>query len=598
MIDRDTDIFDDNSFFIIEYEPGAPQAAPRNVTQSQVIPQYGASPPQDIPQPRNVTQSQSFSQPQPVPPPAPQYMPRTAPQPAPRSSYQPLKIEPPEKDEIRELFYAMRNIAKQHFSPYMNFTRIYDKKVRQDNSLVFYKQGIFMKDFTDDYKEQADFSSYFPYYQMMGYGQLRTYFSWRARVRDGNVSAASLSYVFLYIYELLNNIGVESPKDGMDRLLSLRSAFKAFDPSIEKYIVKWLKDYFIYYGLPGSFGDFAQEHGLAGNYVKTGDTGGILDLFCAVSKYDIRKSAFFTADKSKLITDCLYFLINDLRQAFKTFNINFDEIVFGTPKKTVVWAPFKDALFYNWMVQPDRQVILSEKEIYICRQNKWTFGTSPASESGRRFIGYIFKKAESVLRDLTKYKFKLAADINMINEATIRKIKDPGLNLDKIISDSVTEFYREATKTVVTVEDSSLKRIRQEALFTQERLIVNEEDIGVMAFKETPAVLDTVWEPVSGAVSDVVSDAILKPVQLPSSSGGWEKLKSTLNKTELQALAVIFQGGTNIKQFADKNDIMLEVLIDGINEKSADSIGDSLLDDESAIYKDYREQVKEMVESI
>ena len=38
--------------------------------------------------------------------------------------------------------------------------------------------------------------------------------------------------------------------------------------------------------------------------------------------------------------------------------------------------------------------------------------------------------------------------------------------------------------------------------------------------------------------------------------------------------------------------------MDGINEKAMDSIGDSILDDGFELYDDYREQVKEMVESL
>jgi hypothetical protein len=40
---------------------------------------------------------------------------------------------------------------------------------------------------------------------------------------------------------------------------------------------------------------------------------------------------------------------------------------------------------------------------------------------------------------------------------------------------------------------------------------------------------------------------------------------------------------------------MLEVLMDGINEKAMDIIGDNILDD-LEIYEDYKDQVKGMVE--
>ena len=41
--------------------------------------------------------------------------------------------------------------------------------------------------------------------------------------------------------------------------------------------------------------------------------------------------------------------------------------------------------------------------------------------------------------------------------------------------------------------------------------------------------------------------------------------------------------------------MMLEVLVDGINEKAMDAIGDSLIDDEFVLYEDYINQVKELV---
>ena len=54
--------------------------------------------------------------------------------------------------------------------------------------------------------------------------------------------------------------------------------------------------------------------------------------------------------------------------------------------------------------------------------------------------------------------------------------------------------------------------------------------------------------------------------------------------------------GADFRQFADDHHVMLEVLADGINEKAMDYIGDNLLDEDLAIYADYINQVKGMVE--
>ena len=93
--------------------------------------------------------------------------------------------------------------------------RRFDQYYNTSQALVFCKQAEFMAKFEDDYPEYAEFSMYFPDYQRMGYRQLRTYFTWRSKVRQGQVMRTSFSYVFLYLYELINNIGVESGEDGL-----------------------------------------------------------------------------------------------------------------------------------------------------------------------------------------------------------------------------------------------------------------------------------------------------------------------------------------------------------------------------------------------
>ncbi len=81
-----------------------------------------------------------------------------------------------------------------------------------------------------------------------------------------------------------------------------------------------------------------------------------------------------------------------------------------------------------------------------------------------------------------------------------------------------------------------------------------------------------------------------------SMSDSWGELWSILSEVERQALFMALKGEADIKGFADSCGVMLEVLLDGINEKAMDLVGDSLLDDEFTIYDDYMEQVKRMVE--
>lgn len=485
------------------------------------------------------------------------------------------KIEKPERDEVRELFDQMRDIARNNRFVIYGSTKFYNEKVRQENSRVFYKQGMFMKDFEDDYKDTVAYKEYFPYYQMMGYRQLRTYFTWRTQVRKGKVEKNSLSYAFLYLYELLNNIGIADPQEGLDKLLSFWKEFRVYHPDIDKYVLRWLKDYHIYYDLPQPFTEFVSQQELSGQYPGLSGTEDRFDLYCTLSKYDIKKSTFYTEEREKLLRDCFDFTMDRLNTIFQEHGIDLESAIFLPTKSRAVWRPFQDALFYPWRQQRDRSVVLSSKEIYVCSQNQWTYQTAVTADSGRRLVGYILKQMESVLRQTVKFKYKISAGIDMMHPTTVKQLKEAGIALEQSISAAVTEFYREATKTVVTVDREALAKIRKEALMTQEKLIVPEEEETLVRQETMPL-----------------------PVHVESTEGDvWSELGAMLTQTEQEALLLTLEGNANIKQFADAHGIMLEVLADGINEKAVDTMGDSLLDDEFMIYDDYLEQVRIMLDA-
>lgn len=54
---------------------------------------------------------------------------------------------------------------------------------RQKN---FYIQGQFMADYEDEYKKYFAFKRFFPTYHDMNVGQLRSYFTWRTKIRKGD----------------------------------------------------------------------------------------------------------------------------------------------------------------------------------------------------------------------------------------------------------------------------------------------------------------------------------------------------------------------------------------------------------------------------
>ena len=114
---------------------------------------------------------------------------------------------------------------------------------------LFYRQGTFMANWEDDCPYAGLFKSYFPTYNAMSDRQLRGYFTWRAAVRAGDIQETSLSFAYVYLYELINGIGIADPLDGFRKIEAFWQAYRAFAAELDRYVNVWLQDYAVYHGL-------------------------------------------------------------------------------------------------------------------------------------------------------------------------------------------------------------------------------------------------------------------------------------------------------------------------------------------------------------
>ena len=510
------------------------------------------------------------------------------------------KVELREKDPVRERFDKMRDIARNYRFSVYGSNRFYDPRVRWETARVFYKQGVFMQDFIDDYEETAEYSSYFPNYQMMGYEQLRTYFTWRTKIRQGIVEKTSLSYAYLYLYELITNIGVKDSSEGLEQLMWFWQEYRELDASLDNHVPAWIKDYHIYYELPHTFSEFVEGVGLQQFYPELSGQENRFDLFCGISPYDIRKSAFVSEENLPLFQESVGQVLEQISELMAEQGASLEDSIFQPMKSMAIWQPFKDSLFFPWNSQPDKTVMISPKEIYVCSHNSWGVSRVITTERGKKLLGYIFKQTEAVLRRLTGYKHKLKADASLLTHESVKMLENTGSSIEKLVTETVTAVYREATKTVVKVDVSNLQKIREEAYITQEKLTVPEEEEWSIAVKQPVQEAALEEAALKEAAEQEPQEKTMITESVPAAEeqerGPWAELKQTLNNVERQALDVLLQNAENLKAFADSRSIMLEVLIDGINEKSMDAIGDGLIDEEFMLYEDYIEEVRKLVE--
>ncbi len=124
---------------------------------------------------------------------------------------------------------------------------------------AFHHQAMVMKDFNDS-AEQVPFSAYYPVYASMTIPQMRSYFSLRHRLRQGHHPDMHKSYLYVYIYETLMLIPDLTPTEAIDTLLDLRQAYGGDDSRLRNYLITWAQDLAAYHGVePVPQGLFDQD---------------------------------------------------------------------------------------------------------------------------------------------------------------------------------------------------------------------------------------------------------------------------------------------------------------------------------------------------
>ena len=469
-------------------------------------------------------------------------------------------------DPIRRRFYDMRGLASNN--PYT-----------WNDARLFYKQAKFMEDFADDYEGCAEFFMHHPCYQRMGYERLRTYFTWRVRTRKGDFAPIGLSYIFLYVYELLGCIGVSEPADGLAQLMRVWMAYRATESALDEYIPSWMRDFHVYYELPRSFVEFVEEHGLREFYGEMflfdTENDGLLEAWNKISGYDVTKSKFYAVpENAALLGRCFGAVIRTLDGFSVEKGTRLKSLFALTSTQRISWEPFRRAMFHPWLRQSDRYIELPGGEIFHCQNNEFTVNYSAPYAHRKDVAGFFIKKTEACVRHAIGFKSKITADVSSTHKATtvLREMNLTARDLESTIESAVAEYFRELNRVVVTVDRTNLDRIRVEAHDTQDKLIVEE------------------------VVSEVVTIEPTPKAKSPQPANGWDALKQALSEAEHMALALIICGG-DIRALADEHGIMLEVLADGINEKALDTIGDNILEftDDLVAYDDYVENIREIV---
>ncbi|MBE6869438.1 MAG: hypothetical protein E7494_11900 [Ruminococcus albus] len=431
---------------------------------------------------------------------------------------------------------------------------------------LFGKQGSFMADFEDNYEKIIPFEHYFPTYNDMTLEQQRTYFTWRTRIRQGDYMDISLSYIFVYIYEMINLIGVKDPSEAYESLKTLLEKYGESYPKLKRFVSIWLNDMVIYYGLDiallNSSGILEFDDSLCVLLDLDGHTDDeVFSALCTMSSYNAEKSAFYKTYPEEFRTVAV--------RSYKAFSEYYGahrkktlfEKLFG--KSTIsVHQMFGSAVFCYYRSSPQNSVVIDDVRRCFCRGGEWFTEGYAGKTHGNKQVGDFFRAVDSIMRTGFDFKNKLQAP-------------DITKQLSKIINEQITilqDEKRQAEKLRVDIDLSKLGSIRRAADITRDKLIIDEEDLEEDIF------------PQSDMQEDVPEESVQENTT-PLDSGEYLFMQALLYGGDHQAAAKNAGG-------------MPSVMADSINEKLYDIFADTVIEfdgDIPAVIEDYEEELKGMI---
>lgn len=359
---------------------------------------------------------------------------------------------------------------------------------------LFYRQGTFMADYEDDHPYQGSFKVSYPTYDDMTDQQLRGYFTWRAKVRRGQVEETSASFAYVYLYELLCGIGVEDPLEGFYKMEGFIEAYRAYAPELGRLGDACLVDHVVYHGLDRNL--LAKSTVVAFDCALAAleDAGGraralaparrtknapptiplpadaaledeLFDALAALSTYRIKASRLYkTRPEAVRHVACAVYVrlsIYHERQRKKSVVDTW----FGE-RMELPYTMFSSAVFFDPEPHPDVVYQLDDETTFRHADRHWTCERHQGARTRSGKLGQVLRDVDRKLRQAYDFAHPL---------------KDTGKTpkyLDQIIDQEIESWraWEEAhAPREVRIDLGQLADIRRAAAKTREALLTDEE---------------------------------------------------------------------------------------------------------------------------
>ena len=441
---------------------------------------------------------------------------------------------------------------------------------------------------------------YLPTYKDLGNRELRGYFTWRAAWRRGMTIDAPATYVTILAFELINGVGATPGPEVLARLRALEQHCAEQDargigPSVTMDLRRWERDYAICMGLDAqetvteadrAFGAGVEtlrameraelsSRGLLKDQqaekVPAPTDDEVLVAMGNVSTMDISRSPFVRAHRESFAAVAAAVARRMAVHCNRRRKTGWVDGLMGY-RTSWPFTPLAGVPLEHGWEGPDRTVRVCPGQTVSFRFGRWTERQAYSTTERSRELARLLRAIDRQMRIDWDFGHPL-------KEQVLPRY------LQKMVAEesrAQREREEEAERRRFKVDLSKLGGIRSAAAVTREALLVDEEREGYVpgdAAAEPTAVVP--------APESAVAPPAATPVPAPQPAG------TDLGLTEQER--ALLSALLNHKEVPAAEGTSVDMLVDSINEKLFDLVGDTVLEFGDAgpvLVEDYEQDLR------
>lgn len=496
--------------------------------------------------------------------------------------------------------------------------------------------------------------------QLRGYFAWRTRIR-AGRVDDAPLSFAFV-YVYELLCGIGTIPGEQGLADLRAFDVAYREASPFNGGRLHNYLHTWMRDYAVYHGIMSEFSSqqetvathvitllTAEHTQLAAEGLKprianasVGSTPPTRDqLFRALGEaasYHLGQSRLAKDEPELLVqvaADVFAALVSHCAKRRKT---DFVEGLFGYASN-MPYTMFSAAVFYDPVPHPNCEVVVSPTVKYICTDGRWRELLACEAKERSSELGLLMHEVDFELRRQLDYAYPLKQrKVPKYVEHMVQKAVAARLKERAEAAEAKRRAEEEAERRRITIDRSKLRGIRAAAALTQEALLTDEERGEDMSASGAPRVrvADALEHLSQNEGTPVTPQQPAHQVDVSASGGttptagssdsGLHQPRATepaatvttttptadatsssdaceaattygLTPLELRVLRGLMAGAP-VAELLGPTDPFVSVVVDTINEKLFDLVGDAVVEfdgDEPHIIEEYLDDVREVV---